>query len=907
MRRLHWCAALMGAVAMILAGAVLPAGAATPGYRTEDRFIDVVDGPANNLHVRIDTTLYVPDGVGASHPAPAIIGAHGFGQDKQALAGDAAYLAERGYVVLAYSARGFGHSTGRIGLDSPDYEVKDVHQLVNWLASQPEVAHDPAGPLVGMFGESYGGAMALMAAAYDPRIRAIVPIVTWNSLTASFIPNDIAPGAPQPGVFKQAWASVFLGGPSFAGGNAATSGGPCPRFVPAVCQAYVRTAESGRAPPSALATLAASSPASVISRIKVPTLLVQGESDTLFDLNEAEANQSGIAANGVPVKTVWIPGGHSDPGSLDSGATQGHIEALATAWFDRYLRGNTKVNTGPPFEWYDPAAKRYVAGLSHVTGPSLYLSADRTLTGRPAARPGTLRFSNPPGGQPAALSQDPAGGFFSALPPFDIPGQNMSFDSAPLPRAVEVVGSPQIHLRLSSTTPDLVAFVKLYDVAPDATLTLPGAQVAAIHLTGLTPGVPRDVTVTVPGLAYRFPQGDRIRLVLSATDQSYANSPVAATYAVTIDGSHPASVSLPAVAIPPGGGHAVAYAVAALGVLAAAGAMLATRRRPARPREAAGVVPVTVPAAVTITGLTKRFRGGFVAVDDLTLSIGAGQVFGLLGPNGAGKTTTIRMLIGLIHPTAGASAIFGEVMRPGHPVLGRVGTLVEGPRFVPHLSGIDNLRLYWRAGGRPLSEARIEEALAVAELGEAVNRPVKTYSQGMRQRLGIAQALLGRPDLLILDEPTNGLDPQQMYEMRQLIRRLAEQGITVLLSSHLLGEVEQVCTHAAIMDRGRLIAAGTVAELVGSTSSLHVEIDDTAAATRVLEALAGPEAVVAEGVGLLVDLHGQRPEEVAAALVEAGIGLRSMTPRRHLEDVFLGLIEDGRGPLPHGAPVRTAP
>ncbi len=154
----RWCSrwgAVIAAVAVLGAIAVQPAGAKTVGYRTEAHTIDVVDGPANDQHVRLDSTVYVPDGAGAAHPAPAVIGAHGFGQDKQALAGDAAYLARRGYVVLAYSARGFGNSTGKIGLDSPDYEVKDVRQLVDWLAARPEVRSDAAGPLVGMFGESY--------------------------------------------------------------------------------------------------------------------------------------------------------------------------------------------------------------------------------------------------------------------------------------------------------------------------------------------------------------------------------------------------------------------------------------------------------------------------------------------------------------------------------------------------------------------------------------------------------------------------------------------------------------------------------------------------------------------------------------------------------------------------------
>jgi ABC-2 type transport system ATP-binding protein len=903
-------AALLGVLAMVWAMAVPPAVAAPGGYRTEDHVIDVVDGPADDQHVAIDATLYLPSGAGARHPAPAIIGAHGFGQDKHALAAHAAFLARRGYAVLLYSARGFGNSTGKIALDSPDYEVKDVRQLVDWLGARPEIQRDGAGPLVGMFGESYGGGMALMAAAYDSRIRAIVPVVTWNSLVRSFLPNDVSPSAPQPGVFKQGWASVFLGGlPSLnpSAPIAATPPSPCPGFVDAVCHAYVATAEAGQAPPEALALMNASSPSSLVSRIKAPTLLVQGESDTLFDLSEAAASQSAIAANGVPVKTVWIPGGHSALRGLNAGSTAQRIQSLAVDWFDRWLKADASVNTGPAFEWYDPATKRYVAGATTGGDASrtLFLSSDRRLTDQVgSARPGVLPFLNPAGGQPAALSQDPTGGFFSGLPPLDIPGQNASFETAPLPRAVEVVGSPHLRLRVASSTSELVAFVKVEDIATDATVTLPGGLVGAIRLTGLTPGVPKDVEVIMPALAHLFKAGDRIRLVLAATDSAYANQRTAAVYGVTIDPAAAPGLTLPTAAVPAGGGHATAYAVVAAVVLAGAAVLVLTRRRsvvaPAGALEPAGA------AAVTISGLTKRFRGGFLAVDDLSLSIGAGQVFGLLGPNGAGKTTTIRMLLGLVYPTAGSTAIFGETIRPGHPVLSRVGTLVEGPRFVPHLSGIDNLRLYWRAGGRPLSEARMEEALAVAELGDAVNRPVKTYSHGMRQRLGIAQALLGRPELLILDEPTDGLDPQQMYEMRRLIRGLAERGITVLLSSHLLGEVEQVCTHAAIMDRGRLVAVGTVAELVGSSPTVYVEVDDTEAGARVLRSFAGPGGVKTEGTGLVVDLDGSGPAAVAAALVAAGVGLKAMTPRRRLEDVFLGLIEDERELKASGRPAEKA-
>ncbi|HMC08703.1 MAG TPA: alpha/beta fold hydrolase, partial [Actinomycetota bacterium] len=865
----------------------------------EARFVDVVDGPADDQHVRIDTTLYVPSAVDAAHPAPAVIGAHGFGQDKRALAADAAFLARRGYVVLLYSARGFGDSTGSVALDSPDYEVKDVRQLVDWLGTRRDVAHDGSGqPRVGMFGESYGGAMALLAAAYDPRIRATVPILTWSSLVRSFLPNDLEDVPPgQGGVFKQAWAGLFLGGiPGRSGRDAAGAAlSPCPGFVEAVCRAYVETAVAGQAPPGAVDLLSASSPASVISRIRAPTMLVQGEADTLFDLNEAVANRAGISANGVPVKMVWIPGGHGALGAVNAGVKPARLESLAAVWFDRWLRGDTSADTGPPLLWYRASSKHFVGGSYPARSPgqpdgrslgaspgaageeggarTLYLSGDRRLTGQAgAAASGTLIFANPAGGQPAALSRDPTGGVFGSLPPLDIPGQNVAFETAPLPRALQVTGIPRLRLHLASSTGDMVAFVKLYDVAPDASLTLPGGLTAAIRPAASAAG--QDVTVDLEGLAYRFDAGHRIRLVLAATDQAYANARAPAVYAVTLDRSDPATLVLPTAAIPAAGGHAAVYAVVIAAVLiAAAAVLLESRRRPAPRRMAAGAPAGPGPAAVTLSGLTKRFRGGLLAVDGLSLSIGAGQVFGLLGPNGAGKTTTIRMLLGLVYPTEGKAAIFGEPMRPGHPVLDRVGTLVEGPRFVPHLSGIDNLRLYWRAGRRRLSEANLEEALAVAELGEAIDRPVRTYSHGMRQRLGIAQALLGRPELLVLDEPTDGLDPQQMYEMRQLIRRLAGQGITVLLSSHLLGEVEQVCTHAAIMDRGRLVAAGTVAELVGASPTVYVEVDDSAAAARVLEGLAGPGGVRTEGTGLVVDLNGSRPSDVAAVLVRAGVGL----------------------------------
>jgi ABC-2 type transport system ATP-binding protein len=216
--------------------------------------------------------------------------------------------------------------------------------------------------------------------------------------------------------------------------------------------------------------------------------------------------------------------------------------------------------------------------------------------------------------------------------------------------------------------------------------------------------------------------------------------------------------------------------------------------------------------------------------------------------------------------------------------------MIEHASFVPHLSGIANLRLYWEAGGDRFDDADVEGALAVAGLGDAIERRVKTYSQGMRQRLGIARSLLGRPELLVYDEPTNGLDPQEMRAVRTLIHRIASEGRTVLISSHILSEIEQVCSHAVVMDRGRLVRAGTVAELVASGTSAYVEVDDPVRGQAVLETLAGVGRVSDASPGLVVDLDGATRPALVAALVAAGIGVQTVTSYHALEEAFLGLV-----------------
>ena len=235
-----------------------------------------------------------------------------------------------------------------------------------------------------------------------------------------------------------------------------------------------------------------------------------------------------------------------------------------------------------------------------------------------------------------------------------------------------------------------------------------------------------------------------------------------------------------------------------------------------------GAAIPTVPEAppVLIRSLHKRL-GSVPAVDGLDLEVGHGQILGLAGPNGAGKSITLRILLGLVRPDSGRVELFGQPISPGAAVLARVGALVDGPGFVPHLSGLANLRLACRMSGRDLAPEALEEAVEFAGLGPAIDRKYKTYSHGMRYRLGLAQATLGRPDLLLLDEPTTALDPEHTAQVRRVIQAASAQGITVVFSSHELTEVERICTDAVVMRQGRAVLGGRVADLVAEHGSLE--------------------------------------------------------------------------------------
>ncbi|GGX73265.1 ABC transporter ATP-binding protein [Streptomyces fructofermentans] len=301
---------------------------------------------------------------------------------------------------------------------------------------------------------------------------------------------------------------------------------------------------------------------------------------------------------------------------------------------------------------------------------------------------------------------------------------------------------------------------------------------------------------------------------------------------------------------------------------------------------------------IATRGLTKRYRGGQLAVDGLDLAVPAGSVFGFLGPNGSGKTTTIRMLMGLIEPTSGTARVLGRPMpRAAGTVLPHVGALIEGPALYGFLSGRDNLLRYDSAdpAADPRTRrARVAAALDRVGLTAAGAKKAKAYSLGMKQRLGLAAALLRPRRLLVLDEPTNGLDPQGMREIRSLVRELASDGTTVFLSSHLLDEIEQVCTHAAVMARGRLITQGPVAELAaGARGRLVVTTPDPADAGRVLKEQGAADVVVA-GDRVTAEPPDRDLAEVNAALVTAGVRVRGFgVERASLEDAFVALTGEG--------------
>jgi ABC-2 type transport system ATP-binding protein len=292
------------------------------------------------------------------------------------------------------------------------------------------------------------------------------------------------------------------------------------------------------------------------------------------------------------------------------------------------------------------------------------------------------------------------------------------------------------------------------------------------------------------------------------------------------------------------------------------------------------------PNLVETHGLTKQYGSNVLAVQNLDLTVQKGEVYGLLGPNGAGKTTTLRMLTGLIGPTSGSAIVAGG--SPGSASsLARLGAMIESPAFWPYLSGRDNLRLLARYCNIP--DKRIPPVLEQVALSDVAHRKVSTYSTGMKQRLGVAAVLLKNPALLILDEPTNGLDPQGMVEFRNLIKEIGQGDRTVLLSSHLLSEVQQICTRIGVIRRGTLVAQGTIEEIRGATQ-LVVRAQPVDQARRILEQELGADNVTEQDGRFSLQVDMSKTSAIARSLVTGGVELLELRPaERSLEDVFIEL------------------
>lgn len=802
----------VGGAALILLSAIAIPALAAPAPEP----LRIAGGPnsaSDATPVDIDADIYLPDAV----PAPAVVLAHGFGGSKASVSEEAAYLRDQGFVVLAYSARGFGSSSGLISMNAPDFEIADASRIIDSLATRPEVLTTaPGDPVVGFAGGSYGGALALMVAGYDERVDAVAADITWNDLQTSLFGQNLAPREGV-GVFKQLWSGFFFSaGLETADGQVTT----CGRFAPDWCAAYSAAAADGVLTNEARALMARSSPASVTDRISVPTMLGGGQADSLFPLDQTNANAEQISAAHpeAPVKVVWHAGGH------DGGVSeQDRLRALTADWLASHLGIGDPVSTDFEASRVQGSAfsDRDEGNVTVLSAPQ-YPGINGTETIAVAMTGPEQSVLAPAGGVPAALSSLPgAGGLASLAGSFlslALPNQTATFTSAPFDQPTSIVGAPRVRLSVASDAQDVTLFASLRIVGPTGQPVLPQGLVAPIRLTDVGPQG-RVIDVELPTILADVAAGERVAVVVGTTDQAYRLPAGPAVYRIGLADDQVALPTAPLTELSGGANPWLWPITAIIAIALVVLAVVIIRPRPGRDSADANLADVPL----ACVGLSKQFKGGVRAVHDTSFQVQRGAVVGLLGPNGAGKTTTMRMVMGLISPTEGGSFVFGQKSYPGAPTLAHIGTFIEGPGFLPHLSGRRNLELYWRASGRSGEDPRLDEVLEISGLGSAIDRKVRTYSQGMRQRLGIAQAMLGMPDLLLLDEPTNGLDPPQIREMREVLRQYAAQGRTVVISSHLLSEVEQTCTDVVVMHQGTVIAQGCVAELLAGRSGARLE------------------------------------------------------------------------------------
>lgn len=753
--------------------------------------------------VSIDTSLYIP----SKTPAPAILIAHGFGGSKDSVASDAQYFASKGYVVLTWTARGFGKSTGQISMNAQDGEVADTRALISYLSKSKYVTQDKADdPRVGIMGGSYGGANALLSASADSRIDAVIADITWSDLAQGLFPQSVA-GSSQSGVFKKVWAGTFFSAVSLQSAYL----GECGSFTQAWCDAYRSAVINGAPSQKERALLASVSPINFLSTLNAPTLLSQGQADSLFPLSESVRTADAIkkANPQLPLSMIWHAGGH------DGGTDQSeYLRTQYLNWFKKHL---SKADVEfPTFQFTKTNGSISLQDSTVI--PKVFssnqLPTQASQKQLPLLTP-TVAASYPIGGIPSAISSLPGIGSagalasrvvstFSGFSPAFLPAQSGLLESAPLSEPISFVGPSTIKLRITSTTGDATVFFSLVTKSPSGAITQPNGVVAPVRLSDIPQGGV-DVIVNLPAVIMDASVGDVVAVGVSTTDQGYDLPKLASFYSISVL----SPLTYGAINASASNSSRANLVWPILAFVIFIGAFVYVRLR--RPKIAPSDLEST--ALVEVKNLGKVYKDGYRAVADLSFTVERGQVVGLLGPNGAGKTTTLRMVMGLIFPTEGSIYMDGNAVYPGSPALSNLGSFVEGPGFLPHLSGRENLSLYWRSIGRD-GEQYLDDVVAITKLGTALDKKVRSYSQGMRQRLAIAQAMLGMPDLLVLDEPTNGLDPQQIAEMRDVLRDYASTGRTVIISSHLLAEVQQTCSHVVLMHRGQLIAFGPMKKIL---------------------------------------------------------------------------------------------
>ncbi|HET6154456.1 MAG TPA: CocE/NonD family hydrolase [Marmoricola sp.] len=551
---------------------------ATAGYTVQSLHFKVKVGPAQSKTCDIIGDLYLPKNASSNHRVPAILATNGFGGSKDDQAGIGKAFSQRGYAVLSYSGLGFGGSACQITLDDPDWDGVAGKQLISYLGGAPGIAYVDAqhtkpaptlndvvrdarahngkvmayDPRVGMVGGSYGGQIQFAIASVDPRLDTIVPIITWSDLSYSLGPNNTSQTTgvqtSTPGATKLTWGLGFTALGVINGLENAkvdpTRFLPCPNFATFVCSALVQAATLGYFPPSPTASLRHASVSSYLPTIKIPTLLIQGEGDTLFNLNEGVANYQALKAQGTPVKMIWQKWGHSDsvpaPGEIDldnpNPSTQYETGRISD-WFEHYLK-NKPTSTGPEFAYFrnwinytGNAAPAYATSPVFPVGrlTPYYLSGKTLATSATGLAKGSQSLATAPAGLPTNFSALDAISYFAKItvPEFDLPGTTAGWDSGVLARSVDVAGSPRLTVKVASPTAaatqalgpagDLVLFVRMQDVAPDGTATDINDLTAPVRI----PNVNAPFTVTMPGIVHRFAAGHRIRLVIAASSVNY--------------------------------------------------------------------------------------------------------------------------------------------------------------------------------------------------------------------------------------------------------------------------------------------------------------------------------------------------------------------------------------------------